>query len=184
MNKELEKVREIFESPALKMIWRWSKPVHVPMFIVSSISVVSSLASLGMTLVTKNLIDGATGRDISALWYWGATLTVLIVLERLLSIASSAITLRTSTRFQMEMQRSVTAALIGKEYAGLKPYHSGELVNRVFSDVGVVRNGILSLMPSILRTVVSFVGAAVILIGVKRLSDGHTAYIDGEYIKK
>lgn len=164
MNRNLEKVRSIFASPALKAIWRWSKPVRVPVLLVSLISVVSSLSSLGVTLVTKNLIDGATGGNVSALWQWGIALAGLIIGERLLSVASSVIGLRSSARFQMEMQRMVTAAMISKEYAGLKPYHSGELVNRVFSDVSVVKSGILSLMPSILRTVVSFVGAAVILI--------------------
>ncbi len=164
MNRNLEKVRSIFASTALKAIWRWSRPVRIPVLLVSLISVVSSLTSLGVTLVTENLIDGATGRDVSALWTWGSALAGLIIGDRLLSVASSAIGLRTSARFQMEMQRMVTASLIGKEYAGLKPFHSGELVNRVFSDVGVVKNGILSLLPSVLRTVVSFVGAAAILI--------------------
>ncbi len=158
------KIKGIFSGSALKAILRWSKPVHVPVLLISGIGVLASLLSLGVTLVTKNLIDGATSGQAGQLWRWGIALVALIVTERLLSVASSAINVRTSARFQAEMQRMVTASVIGKEYAYLKPYHSGELLNRISSDVGVVKSGILGLLPALLRTAVSFIGAAVILI--------------------
>ena len=72
--------------------------------------------------------------------------------------------MQASTRFQMHMQQTVTRQLMGKEYASLRLYHSGQLVNRVFSDVSVVQGGILNLFPSLLRILISLVGAAVILI--------------------
>ena len=160
----LKKVKSIFSGPALIALLRWSKPVCFPVLLISGISVLASLLSLGVTLVTKSLIDGATGGDLLALWRWGIALVALIVVERLLSVMSSAINVRSSAQFQAEMQRMVTASVIGKEYACLKPYHSGDLLNRISSDVGVVKNGIMGLLPSLLRTLVSFVGATIILI--------------------
>lgn len=160
----LKKVQNIFSGSALKAILHWSRPVRGPVLIISGISMLTSFLSLAVTLVTKNLIDGATGGDASALWRWGTALAALIAAERALSVISSSINVRSSARFQAEMQRRVTASVIGKEYATLKPYHSGELLNRISSDVGVVKGGILGLLPSLLRTAVSFVGAAVILI--------------------
>lgn len=159
-----DKVKSIFSSTVLRAVLRWSKPVRGSVLVISLIGATGSLLSLGVTLATKSLVDGATGGNASALWRWGIALVALIVLERLLSVAGSAINVRASARFQAEMQRMVTAYVIGKEYAYLKPYHSGELLNRVSSDVAVVKNGIMGLMPSLLRMLVSFVGAAVILI--------------------
>ena len=158
------KIKGIFSESALKAILRWSKPVRVPVLLISGISILASLLSLGVTLVTKNLIDGATSGQAGQLWRWGIALAALIIVERLLSVASSAINVRTSARFQAETQQTVTASVIGKEYAYLKPYHSGELLNRISSDVGVVKSGILGLLPALLRTAESFIGAAVILI--------------------
>ena len=160
----LRKAKEIVNGAALKAILRWSKPVRIPVLLISGISVLASLLSLGVTVVTKNLIDGATSGRSELLWQNGIALAALIALERLLSVAGSAINIRASTRFQAEMQRMVTASVIGKEYACLKPYHSGELLNRISSDVSVVKNGIMGLGPSLLRTLVSFIGASVILV--------------------
>ena len=148
----------------MRAIYRWSKPVHGSIVAISVISVVNTLLALGVTLVTKNLIDGATSGKADLLWKYGIALVALIVTERVLSITMASVRNRGNARFQEEMQRMVTDSIMGKDYAAIKPYHSGELVNRVFSDVNVVKGGVMNLVPSILRITVSFIGAAVILI--------------------
>ena len=166
MNDNISKIKGIFHGSALRAIYRWSKPVHDSIVLVSLFSVLTSLSSLAVTLVTKNLIDGATGGKESALWTYGIALVALMATSRLISILVSYIRTKSSAKLQMELQRMVTSSLMSKEYPALKPFHSGELVSRVFSDVTVVKTGVLSLMPSLLQTAVSFIGAAVILIGM------------------
>ena len=164
MNEIIQNAKRALRKGAVRAIYRWSKPVHGSIVLVSSISIANSLISLVVTLVTRNLIDGATGGDASALWKYGAALAVLIFGNRLLSVWVSTIRVKASTNLQRHLQGMVTASLMSKEYPALKPFHSGELVSRIFSDVSVVKNGVLSLLPSLLQIVVSFTGAAVILI--------------------
>ncbi len=164
MNANLQKLKAVFRSPALSAIFRWSRPVRVSVLLISVIAVLSSLLSLSEALVTKRLIDGATSVNVRVLWTSGAALIAIIVTSRLLSVASSYIYVRASARFQKHMQGMVTDAILGKEYASLKGFHSGELTNRVFSDASVVKNGVMNMVPSLLRIGVSFVGAAAILI--------------------
>ena len=73
----LKKVLKLFKSPALAAIWVWTKPVRWSIASVSGISVLSTLLSLSLTLVTKALVDGATGGDESALWKFGALMVAL-----------------------------------------------------------------------------------------------------------
>ncbi|MBR0463693.1 MAG: ABC transporter ATP-binding protein [Clostridia bacterium] len=164
MNNYIQKVKGVFSGSALRSILRWSKPAHVAVFAVSGFAVLGSLMSLGVTLVTKGLIDGATSGSARALWLYGGALAALIAAERLLSVWSAHIRMKADAKLQMHMQALVTDAIMGKQYAALKGYHSGELVNRVFSDCAVVKNGVMNLLPSFLRMAVSFIGAAVILI--------------------
>ena len=164
MQEMLRKARSSVRSPALRAIFRWSKPVRGSVALISLLGVLSALISLAVTLVTRSLIDGATSGDASALWIYGGLLVGCSLLGRLLSFFSLRLNASASIRLQTELQRMVTISLMGKDYASLKPYHSGELVNRIFSDVSVVKGGMLGLLPTLLRTVVSFVGAAVILI--------------------
>jgi len=164
MESNLQRVKAVFNSPAYKAIFRWTKPFHGAIWGISLMGILGTVLSLWLTLVTKSLIDGAVSRDEGVLWNYGAMLVGIILIERGISVLSAWLRTRTSAKMQLEMQRQVTASLMSKEYPALKPFHSGELVSRVFSDVGVVRDGVLNLLPSVLRLVVSFVGAAGILI--------------------
>lgn len=166
MEGNLAKAKKVLRNPAYKAIRRWAKPFRGAVWGISLLGIAGSLLSLWMTLVTKNLIDGATSRQESLLWKYGAMLVGIIAAERGISVLSAYLRTKTSARMQMEMQRQVTGSLMSKEYPALKPFHSGELVSRVFSDVGVVRDGLLNLLPSILRITVSFIGAAGILISM------------------
>ena len=166
MDSNLNKVKHMFNSPAFSVIHRWAKPFRWAIWGISLLGVFGTVLSLWVTLVTKELIDGATSHDSSLLWKYGVLLVAIIVAERLISVLGSWLRTRTSAKMQLEMQRQVTGSLMSKEYPALKPFHSGELVSRVFSDVSVVRDGILNLLPSILRIAVSFFGAAGILISM------------------
>ena len=160
----LKKAAKIIKRVALSSILTWSKPVRWSIVGVSIISVVSALISLGLTLVTKALVDSATGGNVDALWQFGILMVGLYAVQRGLSVWMSFLQIRTSAKLQQHLQGMVTRAILGKEYGSLKQYHSGELVNRVFSDVSVVKSGIMNLFPTLLQTVISFIGAAIILI--------------------
>lgn len=162
--ENLKKLKSIFNASALSSIAAWTKPVHGAVLAISLISVLTSLLSLAMTMVTRELVDGATQARASALYLYGGILAALVVAIRLLSVWMDSISTRANARLQKHMQGLVTESILGKEYAGLRGYHSGELVNRVFSDVSVVKNGVMSILPTLLRITVSFVGASVILI--------------------
>ena len=164
MKEYLNKLKTILNRSALSAVMHWTKPFHAAVFGITLFSVVSTLLSLGMTLVTRDLVDAATQSNASALLVYGAILAALVVVIRLLSIWSNHIQLVSSSALQKHMQGLVTESILGKEYAGLRGYHSGELVNRVFSDVSVVKGGVMNILPSLLRMAVSFIGASIILV--------------------
>ncbi len=162
--ESIRRVKHIFNSSAFSSIYLWSKPSHNSIIKIIVISVLGSAMSLCVTLVTKDLIDGATKANLDAIWLYGVMLVGLIVASRALSTWSSYIRTKASAELQKHMQGLVTTSILGKEYNSLKAYHSGELVNRVFSDVNVVKGGVMNMLPTLLRTAVSFVGASIILI--------------------
>ena len=160
----IQKFKTIFRRKSLAAIVQWARPVRWSVLLISFLAVISSLFSLGITLDTKSLIDAATSGNRSSLWLYAAVLVGLMAATRLSSVLSSYVNTKATAVLQKHLQSLVTEEILDKEYAFLKGYHSGELTNRVFSDVSVVKNGIMSMLPVLLRTVVSFVGAAVILI--------------------
>ena len=164
--EDFKKVKKIFQSPAMVQVYRWSKCIHSRIIWICILQVTMVFCSLAMTVVTKNLIDAAVGAQADGLWKFGAALLALMLAEIAIGYISSLIRVHASAKLQHSLQRTLLRDILTKEYASLKGYHSGELVNRVFSDAGVIRSGVLGILPGILGMMVSFIGAAAILIAL------------------
>ncbi len=163
---DIRKFRKIFQSPAMKQVIRWSKCVHSRIILICIMNVALVLCSLGMTLVTKGLIDAAVSTNADTLKRYGIYLLILLVAEVGLGFALSLLRTKASAKLQRSLQGTVIQEILTKQYASLRGYHSGELVNRVFSDANVIRNGVLSILPGIVSMIISFIGAATILIAL------------------
>ncbi|MBR3428748.1 MAG: ABC transporter ATP-binding protein [Clostridia bacterium] len=163
---DISKFKRIFKSPALGQVIRWSRCVHSRIIWICILNVVSVLLSLGMTLVTKALVDAAVSSHIEDIWKYGIALVAVTLLMIAISFSLSLLRTKASAMLQRHLQGMMVQDILTKKFATLKGYHSGELVNRVFSDTAVVRNGVLSILPWVISTVVSFVGAASILIAL------------------
>ncbi len=164
--EDLQKIKKIFRSPAMVQVYRWSKCIHSRIIWICILRVIMVFCSLAMTLVTKELIDAAVSAQADVLWKFGAALLILVLAEIAISYISSLTRVYASAKMQRSLQGTLIRNILTKEYASLKGYHSGELVNRIFSDAGVVRGGVLGILPSILGTLISFIGAAAILIAL------------------
>ncbi len=164
--EDLQKIKKIFRSPAMIQVYRWSKCILSRIIWICILRVLMVFCSLAMTLVTKELIDAAVSAQADVLWKFGAALLILVLAEIAISYISSLTRVHASAKMQRSLQGALIRNILTKEYASLKGYHSGELVNRVFSDAGVVRGGVLGILPSILGTLISFIGAAAILIAL------------------
>ena len=166
MSSNIEKVKSIFKSPGISAVLRWSKCVHVKVVAVCLITVLATVFSLFFTLATKGLVDGAVSSNSDQLVKYALMLVGIILMQHLLSNVRSWLRIHASAELQESLQKMLVHEVLSKEYGGLKGYHSGELVNRVFSDMSVIKNGIMSILPSLIGIVVSFVGAAGILIAM------------------
>ncbi len=162
----IQKIRAIFNSKALGAVLRWSKGVHGRILLICVLGVVSTLVSLGIPLASKGLIDGATSSNSEVLWKYGILLAALMLGSRGLGVVTAWVRTRASAKLQREMQSMFAQRLLTRDYASLKAFHSGEMVNRFFSDTSVVKNGVLNILPGAISIAVSFVGAAVILISM------------------
>ena len=166
MSSNIEKVKSIFRSPGIAAVLRWSKCVHVKVVMICLITVAATVASLCFTLATKGLVDGAVSSNSEELVHYAVMLVAIILVQHVLSAARAWFRIRGSAELQESLQGMLVKEILSKEYGGLKGYHSGELVNRVFSDMSVIKNGIMNILPSLIGIVVSFVGAAGILIAM------------------
>lgn len=155
-----EKLQRLLRSPAAGDIRRWA------VWMLCLLEVLFSACTLLVTLETKGLVDGATSQDMGRLQGCAVALLLTVLMKRGLALLTNLLSVRANSALHQSLQGSVLRALMKKQYASLSAFHSGELVSRMLSDVQVVKNGILELLPGITRMSVSFCGAVVILLSM------------------
>lgn len=161
-----EKIIRMMRSQAISDIWKWSETCHLSVFIICALNLMVSVCSLAVTLSTKGLIDGATSHKAAQIMQYSVMLVCSVVAVRVLILLSSIISTRTNAVLLKDMRSMLLHKLLRKRYEDLSGYHSGEMVNRMFSDISVVRNGVLDIVPGIVSMAVSFIGAAAILLAM------------------
>ena len=164
MCKEQRETKRKRVGQAIRELWQWSKTRHLSIFGICILSMIGTCGSLMIAAATRGLIDSAVGRDgrqflFNAILISGAVLTI-----RLCGLISGLLSAKTGAELLRDLRTMVLKRLLHKQYAELDGFHSGELVNRMFSDVGIVRNGIMEAVPAIVSMAVGFAGAAVLLI--------------------
>ena len=115
-------------------------------------------------LFSRGILDAAVSGDGLSMLRHAAGLLVLIAVQMLLHLGVKWLEERTSVKLELAFRDRVFRALLGREYATVSKYHSGELLNRLFSDVGVVSSGVTNLLPSAVGLVTRLVCAVIVLL--------------------
>lgn len=161
-----EKIISIMKSPAIANVFHWAEPVHRSILLICLYNLILSASSLLTTLATKGLIDGATSHDAGQVKRYALMMAVCVTVIRLCTVLRRLKKIQANAVLLKDMRAMMLHKLLTKQYSAVGGYHSGELVNRMFSDVSVVQTGIMGIIPQLVSMSISFFGAAFILISM------------------
>ncbi len=156
---------------ALKWLWNKTKPQHVRMYILAVGDICISLLGVWFALLTKELIDSATVNDGQFVRY-AVLLTVAVCLQYLIRVAINYLDEAIITRVSLQLRSYVLKNLIRKDYASVRKLHSGEWINRMFSDVKIIAAGFTRIIPSAIGMAVRLLAVCIALMFLEPLFAG------------
>lgn len=148
----------------MRWLYQHTKGVGLRILFLTGSSAIGALLSIGFALGMKELIDSATRANKNALIINAAFVFGLMLARMILSVGTSAVSLTTAVKLKINIQTNSLDALYHKDYAHIAAFHSGELLNRLFSDVAVIVNGIMGFLPSVAGLLFQLAGAAAALL--------------------
>ncbi|KJS02073.1 MAG: ABC transporter [Peptococcaceae bacterium BRH_c4a] len=114
-------------------------------------------------LASRGVIDGAVAGEKHILMTQGLYLFSVIVLQLVLRIACGKLEVRIQGRLEMGYKTKLLGKILQKDYAGTTGYHSGELLNRLTSDITVVSEGVTTILPNITGLLTKLLSALAVL---------------------
>ncbi|MCD8132535.1 MAG: ATP-binding cassette domain-containing protein [Clostridiales bacterium] len=133
-------------------------------FLLTVCTGIRAFLSVSLALVMRNAIDYAVALDKSMFLKWAGIFLGIIIVQ----IALSAVIRQTDewTRATLEnrLKQHSYENILHSTYSGLKAYHTGELQNRMTSDVKIVADYATEIIPGAVSMAVQLVCALVILM--------------------
>lgn len=147
-----------------KWMYQYAKRYKFAILFYIVLGVVGTGMSLGGSVASKYLIDAVTGVDKSNIGYIVFLIIAMAVLGIVIKAVSSRITAKISIKVNNEIQREVYDKIMTTDWIAMTKFHSGDLLNRLNSDVGTVSNSVLGWVPSLITKLAQFLGALAIIL--------------------
>ena len=116
--------------------------------VMTAAQVLHALCCVFFALGSRNVIDSAVAGEMDAFWracMWQVAIIagILVSLTVLRHLRD-----RLAADLEKDWKQRLLHGLLHGDYAAVSGYHSGELLNRLNSDVAKVNDGVLTIVPS------------------------------------
>lgn len=101
---------------------------------------------------------------IKDIFFYAGIILIIITARLVLRVVANSLAITIQAKLEMRMRSKLFYEILTKEYSQISDYHSGELINRITSDIKIITDGVTTIVPELLFYVTQFVSAFVVLI--------------------
>jgi ATP-binding cassette subfamily B protein len=150
----------------LKWIFKSSKGNIFSIVLLSVISGISSARFVVFALVSKTMIDIASGQTSGSILNESLIIFSLIIAQAILNIAFANVSVRATGKIEIALRKNIFTNLLKKKFLQASSYHTGELMNRLTSDVTIVVNGVSSIIPNVISIITKLISCLIVLFAI------------------
>ncbi len=151
---------------------RETRPYRASVLFLTFFTVLSTVLSLAFAYMVRYVINSASDGKNTLLWIFSATLLGLLLLRILIKTIDGFFAEKLRAKIVAEQRTKVFSKILHSDYAKLQDYHSGELLNRLTTDIGEVAGVTVGLLPAFAGMLVQCFGAVVALLTIDPLFTG------------
>lgn len=152
---------------ALRWIIRSSKSQLFNIIFLAVVYGLNAFVGVYNTVFAKDLIDAATkSHDMNAMIYNGLMYLGVTVFQIITLILARNFLFKISAKTELTMKSKLFSDMMQKDYAHITAYHSGELMNLLTSDIGVVSSAITTIIPNVVFFIIKLIGVIYILLSI------------------
>lgn len=152
----------------LKWIFKKTKSQNLNFMLLNIIYITYSVLNIYLILISKNLIDSAMSQSILELKKYVLQLIIISLTEIALKSILSSIDAITRAKLEINFKQDVLNIILKRNYEKVSKYHSGDLMTRIVSDVNIIIDTLVSLIPNILSMITKLLCALILLFQISK----------------
>ena len=123
-----------------------------------------SVISLGASMISRDLVDAVTGVNSRGIFQTAALYVGAGISQIFINAVKSRLSLKVRLKVTNEIRGDIYEQVLRTNWESLAKYRSGDLFYRVSADAGTVADTILTFLPNLVTTLISFGGAFLIMM--------------------
>ena len=151
---------------ALKWILSAMRPQLLNIILLAIIYGTNAFIGVYNTGFARQLVDAAVGGVYNEMLYYGAAFLIITIVQIVTLVLSRNLVFVISTKLEMTIRSRLFKEMLNKDFSDITAYHSGELMNRLTNDVGVISNSISVIIPNVVYFIVKIIGVFYVLISI------------------
>lgn len=140
-----------------KWIYKHTKPFVPQIIYISLLNFIASVAYIILAKLSQQIIDSASKSVTHTFIIGSVSLFGLILLHIIIEAVVSIILTSVATKMNISLKNYMFTCLMKKKYVNIAEYHSGDLLNRFSTDVDIIVNGSINLIPSLVSMLTKIV---------------------------
>lgn len=152
------------EIKTIKWLYQRIKTQNFRMFLLVLGNALFSASAVIFALICKDIVDSATSHQKDKLISSIAGFAVLIAIQLILRLFCNSMKEYIKSKTAMQLRQYIMQIIMNREYSHIEHYHSGELLNRMFSDVQIIAEHLTGILPNLVNVITRLIFAAAVLI--------------------
>ena len=132
--------------------------------VLSVLSVFASFISVLFATVSKNVVDAAVNGTKAEFINTIILVGLVILIQVAVQIILSVISIVAENKIILKNKRKLFAEILSKDFIKIQKYHTGDLMNRINSDVYTVFDGVIDIIPVTLSLLSQLIFGFVLLV--------------------
>lgn len=156
--------KKVNNNSALLWIYARSKKFIPAIVVIAVIVALVSLGFVALALLSKNVLDIATGAMEGSLAFYGFLLCAVVIFQIALDAVDMYLKVRVNGKLTISIRNYLFSQISRKKYADISEYHSGDLLNRITSDADVIVTALVNIIPNVSGMLAKIIGGISALI--------------------
>ena len=151
-------------SGELRWMYRYIKKYRLWVLMYIVIGIAGAGMGLGVSVASRNLIDMVLSQDPARLAGMAGTMAAMAAGSIAASAAVSRVSAKIMVDVQNEMRGEMYSRILYSRWEELQLYSTGDLLNRLNSDMGIVSRNVIGWLPSLLTKGFQFLAAFFLIL--------------------
>ena len=164
------------EKSAMRWIYEYSRSNLIWVLLLAVLSGGIAGSFIMLALMSRRFLDIATGAEQGNLNVQILFILGLILFQAVLNIICSYVRMRVTAKLEIQIRTGIFSTILRKKYHKIVYMHSGEILNRMTSDIDIVVGAVVGMIPQAI-SMFTKIGAGLIVLFV--MDSGFTAVVLG-----